>query len=409
MTASREAYFETQPLFTPGQRGPFDCQYRIPNLIVSRAGTVFAFASEKVGRISDEAKGNFIVRRSHDGGRTWTAIEPLRQDEDPRVSYGYSSGVADLETGRVLVFFGTGVTILPEDIGGVWPEKWKAEHPEEAAELAQRLAPHVQRGRYLTWTDDEGATWAEPVPVGDALRIANPVTGERRPFGPQWVGTQLRYGPHKGRLVLPGRGLSQGAPFALFGFSHNCVIYSDDHGQTWQPGGLTQTGTGEACLVEQADGTLYVNSRNESLRFRGYRAWDRSDDGGESFIASGYDPGLPEPHCQASMVRLSGPPDRSRVLFCNPAVHSDTTTHFDIHGRRNLTVRLSTDECRTWPVARTVCEGGAAYSSLAVTADGGILCAYETVSPVEGRLNHDGQIVLARFNLPWLLDGQPEP
>lgn len=65
---------------------------------------------------------------------------------------------------------------------------------------------------------------------------------------------------------------------------------------------------------------------------------------------------------------------------------------------------MSYDECHTWPVARTVCEGRAGYSSLAVTADGTILCSYET--PLTQGFS--GNIVLARFNLPWLIDGQAE-
>jgi hypothetical protein len=102
------------------------------------------------------------------------------------------------------------------------------------------------------------------------------------------------------------------------------------------------------------------------------------------------------------MVRYSGPPDGpDRVLFCNPAVHSDTSSHYDHAGRRNLTVRLSEDGCRTWPTARTVCEGPAGYSALAVARDGTILCAYETLNET----SYTGTIELARFDLNWLQNG----
>ena len=411
MSSFAKPLIERQTLFHRHRRGPWECQYRIPNLLVSKAGTLFAFPSEKLNSISDDAKSNFVLRRSRDGGVTWQEPEVLGSDEHhPRVSFGFNAGVADRQTGRVFVFYSVRVVISSGDIGGEWPEKWQSEHPEQAAALRQQLAPHVETGRYLVWTDDEGENWSAPQPVGDALHVVNPVTGEKRPFGPQWVGTQLRYGPQKGRLVIPGRGSSKGAPFDLYAYAHNYVIYSDDHGQTWCPGGLTQTGTGEACLVEETDGTLYVNSRNESLRSRGYRAWDCSHDGGETFALSGYDVQLPDPHCQASMARYSGPPrDRSRVLFCNPAVHSDTPSHYDVDGRRELTVRLSYDECRTWPVGRVVHPGGAGYSALAVADDGSILCLYETLEDVEGKRDYTGDLVLARFNLAWLTRGAPEP
>jgi sialidase-1 len=397
-------FVEYQTLFAPHTRGEWQIQYRGPNLLVSTEGTVVAFPSEKVGRISDEAKSNLSLRRSADHGRTWGELDTLLASENPRVRYSYRSGVVDYEIGRVYVFVGAGVVILPEDIEGAWPERWVVEHPEQAAVLRRALAPGVEQGLYLMWSDDEGETWSDLRPLGDSLHVIHPLTGERRSFGPQWVGVQLRYGPHAGRLVVPGRGWVRDRPFDLSAYSHNYVAYSDDHGESWRAGGLAQTGTGEACLVECADGTLYLNSRNESLRARGYRAWDRSYDGGQTFVESGYDRALPEPHCQASMVRYSGPPERSRVLFCNPAVHSGTLTHYDGEARRRLTVRLSTDECRTWPVGRLVCEGGAGYSALAVAKDGSILCAYETLGDVDGRWHYTGEIHLARFNLAWLED-----
>jgi len=45
------------------------------------------------------------------------------------------------------------------------------------------------------------------------------------------------------------------------------VLISDDHGQTWRAGGLTQSHVGEACVVELSDGRVYVNSRNHNDNF----------------------------------------------------------------------------------------------------------------------------------------------
>ncbi len=398
-------FFEEQKLFSRHTRGDEEIMYRAPKLLVSKKGTVFCFPGEKVGRISDEAKGNFVLRRSFDSGKSWEDIEILKTDDHPRVSCGYQSGVADLETGRVIVFFGMGVAIYPEDIDGAWPEKWKIQHPEETRELQKKIAPHVTPGRYIIWTDDEGENWSEPeLMPSDSFTVLNPVTGEGSSFGVQWSGIQLQFGPHKGRLVVPGRGRSKsgnGVPFDPFAYIHNFVGYSDDHGKTWQAGGLAQNGTGEACVVELADGTVYLNSRNESLRCRGYRAWDRSADGGETFTESGYDLNLPEPHCQASIFRYSGPPDeKSRILFCNPAVHSETNTHYDHAGRRNLTVSLSEDECRTWPVKKVITEGTAGYSAIVVTPDKTIICSYETLT----EKSYSGEIIVTRFDLEWLND-----
>ena len=59
-----------------------------------------------------------------------------------------------------------------------------------------------------------------------------------------------------------------------------------------------------------------------------------------------------------------------------------------------MTIRMSRDDGKTWPFARVIAPGSAAYSSLAVLADRSVGCLYEA----------DGykRIVFAQFTLPWL-------
>ncbi|NIP94398.1 MAG: exo-alpha-sialidase, partial [Akkermansiaceae bacterium] len=80
---------------------------------------------------------------------------------------------------------------------------------------------------------------------------------------------------------------------------------------------------------------------------------------------------LPEPACQASMLRLEG----KEVLFVNPAVHRRGGFH--LWSRNTLTLRLSRDDGKTWPHARVLNKGLAGYSDLAVGKEGGILCVFE--------------------------------
>ena len=71
--------------------------------------------------------------------------------------------------------------------------------------------------------------------------------------------------------------------------------------------------------------------------------------------------------------------------------------------RVNLTVKMSYDECASWPVSKVVDAGPSGYSDLAVAADGSILCFYERRPTDE-----DGvpwHLSLARFNLEWLAEG----
>ena len=56
-------------------------------------------------------------------------------------------------------------------------------------------------------------------------------------------------------------------------------------------------------------------------------------------------------------------------------------------------MRLSSDGGHTWPAARVLCPGAAAYSDLTVV-EGGILCAYE-------KDEHE-RLVVARFTRDWI-------
>lgn len=66
--------------------------------------------------------------------------------------------------------------------------------------------------------------------------------------------------------------------------------------------------------------------------------------------------------------------------------------------REKLTVRLSCDEGKTWPVARVLQAGASAYSCLTVLSDMTIGCLHE-----RGPMSRE-TIVFARFSLdssPW--------
>ncbi len=101
---------------------------------------------------------------------------------------------------------------------------------------------------------------------------------------------------------------------------------------------------------------------------------------------------MTEPTCQASFLRYSSVEDggKNRLLFSNPASMDD---------RINMTVRMSYDEGKTWPVARQLCSGSSAYSCLTVLPDGDICSLYEAGED-------DAAINFARFTLDWLTMGK---
>jgi sialidase-1 len=170
------------------------------------------------------------------------------------------------------------------------------------------------------------------------------------------------------------------------------TIYSDDLGKSWKLGGVIRPKMNECQVVELADGngTLLMNLRSYfGLK---QRAISTSHDGGISWSEPSHDPQLIEPVCQASILRFTWPgiKNKSRILFSNPA---------DKDRRKNMTVRLSYDEGKTWPVSRSLHESFAAYSCLTALKDNSIACLYEC-----GEKSATDKITFARFTLDWLTD-----
>ena len=150
-------------------------------------------------------------------------------------------------------------------------------------------------------------------------------------------------------------------------FSH--VFYSDDAGKSWRLGGALDKHTDECQVVQLRDGSLMMNARNYWGRDgqrpdRGNRrAISISSDGGDTWSELTFDAQLIEPICQASFLRY----DDKRLIFLNPASKS----------RERLTLKVSRDEGKSWPLFRVLHEGPAAYSCLTVLDDGSIGCLYE--------------------------------
>ena len=114
-----------------------------------------------------------------------------------------------------------------------------------------------------------------------------------------------------------------------------------------------------------------------------------SRDGGKTWGRVYLENALNTPVCQANILRYSWSEDqnlggRNQILFSSPRGA----------GRSNLTIWLSYDEGKSWPVARLVHAGGSAYSNLVVLTGG---CA--------GVLHEQGgyrKISLTTFTLKWL-------
>lgn len=353
-------------LFVSGQDGYHT--YRIPSLAVTTRGTLLAFAEGRKQTSGDAGDIDLLLKRSLDQSQTWEATQTV-WDDGPNTC-GNPCPVVDRETGAIWVLL-------------TWNRGDDAEH-EIIAQQSQDT-----RRVFVTRSTDDGATWSPPSEVTPSVK---PTHWTWYATGPG-AGIQIERGPHRGRLVIPCDHIE-----ATTRHYYSHVIYSDDHGATWQLGGSTpQHQVNECEVVELTDHRLLLNMRNYD-RSQRTRQQALSTDGGASWSQQRHVPELLEPVCQASIRRFSWPDARTRsvILFSNPASTK----------REALTLRASFDEGETWPIARRLDPRPCAYSCLAVLANGQIAILYEA-----GDTHPYETLVFARFPVEWLgnLPDPPHP
>lgn len=344
---------------------------RIPAVVVSKKGTVFAFAEGRAAN-ADQAKNKIILKRSMDGGKSWGKVTVLADDGEKSLNNPCAS--VERETGLVLLVYQS----YPAGIG------------ERSGKLQPGYDGEMVVRNWLITSEDDGLSWSKPRDITKETKREKVVT--TMASGPG-IGIQLRHGKHAGRLLFP---FNEG-PFGVWNIY---AVYSDDKGKTWKlgeaaPGGLIDTGKGkktstvnEAQFVELKDGSIRFNVRRWAGK--AVRKTCVSQDGGISWSKVEDVPDLADPGCMASVFRYTDPADdgKSRILFSGPQSTK----------RENGTVFLSYDEGKTWPVKRVLCKGAFAYSCLTALPDGTIGCLYEA----EGT----SKIIFARFTLDWLTVGE---
>jgi sialidase-1 len=342
--------------------------FRIPAMVMTGKGTLLAFCAARKG-MGDWDDIRIMMRRSTDGGRTWAPARTIA--EHGAMTADNPTPIVDRVTGAVHFLFQNNYSQL----------------------LYMR-------------SDDDGQTFSTPVDITEVVH-------EYRRGWVSGVSTQ-----HWGwNVVAPGPGhsiqLSSGRLLAGIWMSPQYVhrpsavatIYSDDHGKTWQRGEIILNdlkNPSENMAVELADGSVMLNIRSESEQH--LRAVAISQDGAGGWSKPVFQPDLYEGICMASLIRLSRQPERkNRLVFSSPDSRGqpDTRTPWPGHSRDNLTLRLSYDEGKTWPVSKLLEGGSTGYSDLAAGPDGIIYVLYE-------RLDSDRKyiVTVARVTLDWLTDGK---
>jgi BNR repeat-like domain/Carbohydrate esterase, sialic acid-specific acetylesterase len=340
------------PVFVSGTGYP---EYRIPALVTTTDGTVIAVADGRSSNGDIPSPLDCVCRRSFDNGYTWQpmqVIAPYSTDggTDTYPAYGITNTI-------VHKCAGDSALLLDRTNGRVWVLYDNGTSSTNRFNSATRAIKLEMR-----YSDDNGATWSPRVDV-EAL---NPNLRPAITNAPEFLtgpgnGIQLASGTNAGRLIFPV--YVYGNPY------YSAIIYSDDHGATWQRGGIAGNGGGEIQVAETPGGGLLASMRDTTFSWSGVRTFSRSTDGGLTwgalFTNTTNPPTIPDPVCQGSILRFSTTNDSSANRIVSANCNSSSS-------RVAMTLRMSYDEGATWPVSNLVYSGTSGYSALTRMANGKI-------------------------------------
>ncbi len=377
-----EPFLAKQDLFTVGDDPAFHI-YHIPGLVVTAKGTVLAWceARKRPGGVSDWDDIRILLRRSTDDGKTWSPPRNIANVEGPKRKNPFALRMKNVDPSDVT--YNNPVIIADTD-----------------GTLHMLFCLEYERCFYQR-SQDDGLTWSQPV------EITTTFDSFRRHY--DWK--VLATGPNHsiqlktGRLVVPVW-LSTGDGGNAHRPSVTATIYSDDGGASWKAGDIAVPNTddwinpNETVAIELNDGRVMLNVRSESKAHR--RLITTSPDGATNWSPPRFDDALLEPICMAGLIRYEYG-GQSLILFSNPhnldGGREGKPEPGKSRARKNISIKLSRDEAQTWAVNKLLEDGPSAYSDLAVTKDGTILCFYGAGS----KLSFAGSVLrLARFNLEWL-------
>ena len=342
----------------------------MPGLIVTGAGNVVAVCSRRHDSMSDGGHENDILSaRSEDSGKTWSRQQVIHAEKGQYTFLG--AIVEDRVTRTIFVTFWNIPAEVRDDLG------YFSTYAEQGG------------GFGVVTSTDDGVTWSEAVHV------------DPRPNAGGWTGwpnnnvhgIQLVAGPHGGRLVIPGFLYKEGEPGEVPGVRGG-LLYSDDHGQTWTVGAVLPNGSDEVALVETSGGEIYVSYRRNTSRRDG-RTFARSRDGGQTFYELGEHSEISGRPVHVGLARHKSAASNGQeiLLFSHPV----GVNHL-IPGGADMTIYVSTDGGRTWPVSKLIDPRPCRYSDLAVTDDGTVLCLHAV-----GNVRDSEKLTVTRLNIHQLV------
>ncbi len=356
--------------------------YRIPTVISTASGAVFAFCNDRQNSVSDYAETQWLAYSVARDGIHFSEREYLLDREG--WSFVIGSAVYDaVENKILLIYYASIVTDAAQAAYELLSAEDRADQPVGAAIAESR---------------DDGASWTHR-----AITLPKADSGEVASVHGAGAGIQLQYGSNAGRLVFAAKAgdSSLASVKDMEARMRGLLIYSDDHGQTWKASlNSMPIGTDETAVCELPDGTLYISSRRIS-NING-RAVAISKNGGRTITDKRVDTTL-EVLCEygikGSLLCIPNFDGAGNALTLFSSLNSPGPN------RRNLCIWLSYDGGKTWPEMVTVDSGLCSYSEMTYNA------ATDLISIVYERGDvtcYSSGIEITTFDVDWLMANKRE-
>lgn len=364
--------FEQRDLFIGGQGGYHT--YRIPAMAQTPDGTLYAFAEARKNSPGDSGDIDLVMRQSSDGGLTWSPMRLLFDDGNNTM--GQPTPIVDRTTGSFVLLF--------------------------CRNNREMFASHY---------DSKTEQFDEPANITSVVKSLDvPFSVSRMGAGPT-AGVQT----DDGRLVAP---VWVNETIGVANEYRAGVLYSDDDGTTWKPGGVPEipadiVGINESTVAILPDGTLYMTQRTNAGTPK--RSFSTSDDNGKTWstakLLPEIDPDMTAIKAGLTTIEPKGKANVSGLLFSAP----------EGPGRNNMALWFSPDT-EQWSRISQINDQGAGYSELIQLDDGVAGLLYEngrdayydrisfarlpinqetvaTSNGVEGDINQDGTLDLEDVSL----------
>ena len=321
-------------VFTSGSDGYKS--FRIPAIIKAPDGDLLAFAEGRVNGSNDFGNIQIVEKRSKDNGKTWGALQVVASNDSLQADN--AAPVVDMTDpaypkGRIFLFYNTG----------------------NVSESKLRKGLGVREVWYKT-SIDNAHTWSAPVNITlQVHKPKQPQFNKAYNFSEDWRSyantpghaIQFTHGQYKGRIYVAANH-SAGAPQPHYADGRAFGYYSDDHAGTFKISeDVNVPGSNEVMAVELSGNRLMLNARNQLGNIK-RRIIAISSDGGGKWHTSWFDPELPDPICQGSVLSLG----KKTIAVCNDA---------DTVNRNNLTVRISFNEGKTWKLNKNIAKAPDGY------------------------------------------------